>query len=160
MTYADPMPPLLHDLAGTWQGTGHGRYPTIESFTYREIVVFSPVPEKPILAYRQRTWSDEGRPLHAEAGFFRFGNNDVELVIAQPTGIAETHRGTVTGNQIQFAQTGIALTPTAVEVEEISRTLRLDGDVLTYRLDMAAVGQPLAVHLEARLARTGSAATD
>lgn len=148
------MTPLMHALAGTWEGTGRGEYPTIDTFSYEETISLLPLPGKPILAYTQRTRSPEGNPLHAEAGFYRFGDGGPELVIAQPTGIAEAHRATVTGNRMEFSPTGLVLTPSAVEVKEVRRVLEVDGDVMTYRLDMAAVGQPLILHLEARLERT------
>lgn len=142
-------------LAGTWEGVGKGEYPTIETFSYTEQIALVPLPGKPILAYTQRTRAvSDGRPLHAEAGFYRFGESGVELVIAQPTGIAETHRGTVDGNRISFDLTGLVLTPTAVEVKEVRRVLEVEGEVLSYRLDMAAVGRPLTLHLQARLQRT------
>lgn len=147
------MSSLMEALAGTWEGTGRGEYPTIESFTYREQIALLPLANKPILSYTQRTRSPQGEPLHAESGFYRFGESGVELVIAQPTGIAETHRGTVTGHKIEFEQTGLALTHTAVEVKEVRRIIEVDGDHMTYRLDMAAVGQPLIFHLAATLKR-------
>lgn len=147
------MTSLMEALAGTWEGKGRGEYPTIESFTYREQISLLPLTDKPILAYTQRTRSPDGHPLHAEAGFYRFGESGVELVIAQPTGIAETHRGTVIGSRIEFEQTGLALTPTSVEVKEVRRVMAVDGDQMTYRLDMAAVGHPLIFHLEATLER-------
>lgn len=144
----------MEALIGSWQGTGRGQYPTIETFSYQEQIWLTPLPGKSVLAYSQRTRSREGDPLHAESGFYRFAEAGVELVIAQPTGVAEAHRGTVTGNRIQFEQTGIVLTPSAVEVKEVRRVIEVEGDVLSYRLDMAAVGQPLLLHLEARLERT------
>lgn len=148
------MASLMEALAGTWEGSGEGRYPTIETFAYSEVVTLAPLPGKPVLAYTQRTRSADGTPLHAETGYFRFGEEGVELVIAQPTGVAEAHRGRVTGNRLEFEPTGMALTPSAVEVKEVRRMLEVDGDVMDYRLDMAAVGQPLMLHLEARLERT------
>lgn len=150
------MSSLMETLAGRWEGTGRGDYPTIEPFTYREQISLLPLADKPILAYIQRTLSAHGDPLHAEAGFYRFGQPGVELVIAQPTGVTETHRGTVIGRRIEFEQTGLALTPTAVEVKEVRRTIEVDGDRMTYRLDMAAVGQPLVFHLEASLERVAA----
>ena len=144
---------MIEGLEGTWKGEGRGEYPTIEGFTYSEEITLTRLAGKPILAYTQRTRSPEGKPLHAETGYYRFGDQAVELVIAQPTGIVEVHEGTFEGKRIVFHQVGIASTPTAVEVEEARRTLEVDGDVLTYTLDMAAVGQPMTFHLEARLLR-------
>lgn len=141
-------------LEGEWEGRGHGSYPTIEDFDYLETVVLARLPGKPILAYTQRTRSPSGEPLHAEAGFYRFDENGgVELVIAQPTGIAETHRGQISDDTLELVMTGLVTTPTAVEVREVRRRLTVEGDTMTYRLDMAAVGQDLTLHLEAELGR-------
>lgn len=144
---------MMQALEGEWEGGGHGRYPTIEDFDYLETVVLTRLPGKPILAYTQRTRSPEGQPLHAEAGFYRFEDGWVELVIAQPTGIAETHRGAITGSGLELVMTGLVTTPSAVEVREVRRRVAVTGDKMTYRLDMAAVGQDLTLHLEAELGR-------
>ena len=109
--------------------------------------------DKPVLAYEQRTRSPEGKPLHAESGFYRFDDEGVELVIAQPTGIAETHCGRITVTGLELVMIGLVTTPTAVEVHEVRRRLSVNGDMMTYRLDMAAVGQGLTLHLRAELGR-------
>jgi hypothetical protein len=49
----------------------------------------------------------------------------------------------------------MAGTATAKRVEALHRHFDLDGDRLSYRIDMAAVGQPLQHHLAAELHRTG-----
>jgi hypothetical protein len=49
----------------------------------------------------------------------------------------------------------MARTATAKEVEALHRHLVLDGDRLSYTIDMAAVGQPLQHHLAAELHRAG-----
>lgn len=144
---------MMDRWEGTWEGEGRGEYPTIEDFTYSETVTLSRLADKPVLAYTQRTRSPEGKPLHAETGYYRFGQDKVELLIAQPTGIVEVHEGSFEGNRILFHQVGLASAPTAVEVEEVRRTIEVDGDALSYTLDMAAVGQPMTFHLEARLLR-------
>lgn len=153
-------PPLHPDAAplrfliGTWSGTGRGDYPTIEAFSYQEEVRFSST-GKPFLLYTQRTWDPlDERPLHAEIGYLRpVGEGRLELVLAQPTGIVEIHDGVVDGRQIEFRSRLVGLTPTAKQVDEVTRTLRVSDDVLSYRVDMAAVGQELQWHLSAELRR-------
>ena len=150
---------VLAPLLGTWSGRGEGRYPTIQPFGYLEEVSFSHV-GKPFLVYGQRTRAiDDGRPMHAETGYLRAPAPDrVELVLAHPTGITEIEEGTltITGTTLQFelAATAIGRTSSAKEVTALSRSIRVDGDELTYTLHMGAVGQPLQHHLAATLRRT------
>ena len=139
-------------LLGSWMGEGKGFYSTIEAFEYGEEIRVSHV-GKPYLAYTQRTWSlDDGRPLHAESGFWRMaGPTRVELVVAHPNGHGEVAEGELHGQVISLASIGILSTSTAKSVVELERDLRVDGETLTYELRMAAVEQSLDGHLRAEL---------
>jgi hypothetical protein len=161
------MPPALHPdvealapLLGTWSGRGSGKYPTIDSFDYLEEVVFSHV-GKPFLVYGQKTTAaSDGKPLHAETGYLRVPQpGHVELVLAHPSGITEIEVGTYTADgaviELELTASQIGLTPTAKEVTALGRHFRLDGDELSYSLQMGAVGQPLQHHLAAVLHRRG-----
>ncbi len=141
-------------LVGAWSGRGRGEYPTIAPFEYDEEISIDHT-GKPFLFYHQRTWRrPDGAPLHSEAGYFRMGDG-VELVIAQPSGIAEVHVGSLHGSTIDLKSTGVLLTPTAKQIVTVGRRLEMTGNALRYRLDMEAVGRPYQFHLEAELLRTG-----
>jgi THAP4-like, heme-binding beta-barrel domain len=151
---------VLAPLLGTWQGRGSGNYPTIEPFDYLEEVTFAHV-GKPFLVYGQKTRdATDGKPLHAETGYLRVpGAGHVELVLAHPSGITEIEVGTLTVDgttiELDMTATQIGLTPTAKEVTALGRRFRVDGDELSYSMQMGAVGQPVQHHLSAVLHRKG-----
>ncbi|MGV0838018.1 peroxynitrite isomerase [Mycolicibacterium thermoresistibile] len=159
------MPALHPDIArlapllGTWSGAGRGEYPTIEGFGYREEISFGHV-GKPFLTYGQRTRAaDDGRPLHAETGYLRVPAPDrVEWLLAHPTGITEVLEGSLTVSdttiEMELTATTIGLSESAKPVTALRRSFRIDGDELSYSVDMAAMGQPLQHHLAATLHRT------
>lgn len=165
-----PVVGALAGLIGTWTGGGHGQYPTIEPFDYLETVTFGVVAGKPFVTYVQRTSDpDTGTPMHSESGYLRNpAPGQLELVIAQPTGVTEVHTGQLTTGQLttgelttgdgsdlmlDLATTAVVCTPSAKDVTAVERTWRLIGDTLTYQVSMAAVGQPMTLHLQATLER-------
>lgn len=149
----------LAPLLGTWTGRGSGKYPTIEPFDYLEEVVFGHV-GKPFLAYGQKTKAaSDGKPLHAETGYLRVPQpGHVELVLAHPSGITEIEVGAYTRSgdviEMELSASSIGLTPTAKEVTALGRRFRIDGDELSYSVQMGAVGQPQQNHLSAVLRRS------
>lgn len=145
----------LAPLLGTWRGEGRGEYPTIEPFAYGEEVTFTHV-GKPFFAYTQRTWSlDGGARLHAEVGYWRPGGaHQVEVTLSHPFGAVELLVGTVSDGRLRLASQALVTAPTAKRIDATERDIDVDGDVLRYRVRMAAVGQPLTHHLAAELHRT------
>ncbi len=155
-----PHPDIAHlaPLLGTWRGSGHGEYPTIESFDYHEEIHFGHV-GRPFLTYRQRTrHAGDGRSLHAETGYLRCAGPDrIELILAHPTGITEICEGTLDladdGLRLEMGSTHIGRTTTAKLVTALARTFSLVGDTIDYSLRMAAVGREEQHHLAASLRR-------
>ncbi|NNC79545.1 MAG: FABP family protein [Acidimicrobiales bacterium] len=156
MTTPEIHPEIAHLawLLGTWAGEGAGEYPTIEDFRYSEHVTFAHV-GKPFFAYNQKTKHEEtGLPLHAEAGYLRpVGLDRVELLNVQPSGIMEIYEGTVDGTTLDLVAVQVATSATAKDVTEVTRRITVDpeGETLSYRMQMAAVGEPLQHHLAATL---------
>lgn len=153
-------PPLHPDaeslafLLGQWQGEGRGSYPTIEDFGYREETAYCHH-GKAWFEYSQCTWLlDDGRPSHTEVGYLRpQPGGRLELVLAQPGGRVEVDEGTFGGKHFELTSRIVARTRSAKEVTEVRRVVDVDGDVMRYEIEMAAVGQLRQFHLEGQLHR-------
>jgi hypothetical protein len=147
----------LAALEGTWRGHGRGEYPTIEPFGYVEEITFVDT-GRPFLVYAQRTEAaDDGRPLHAESGYWRTVPGDppgVELALAHPTGLTELLSGHWQGDRLELTG-AVTMSPTAKEVRATERTFELEPATgeLRYAFRMAAVGEPMTHHLAAVLQR-------
>jgi len=128
-------------LVGTWSGEGRGYFPTVNSFDYRETLVFTRRDEK-TLAYEQRTQKcydgqTEWLESHWENGFSRIlENGELELVSAQ-IGRSEVLIGSIEilGNltRIRFASKTIINDPRMISS---ARTFELEGDSLRYEMEM------------------------
>ena len=91
-------------------------------------------------------------------GYLRMpGPGRVEVVLSHPTGVTEIDEGTIAARGddlvMELASTAIGLTASAKRVTALARSIRVTGDELGYRLQMAAVGLPLQHHLAATLIR-------
>ncbi len=156
----DLHPALLGLLpyVGVWRGTGKGGYPTIGDFDYAQEVRFSH-DGRPFLAYESRAWiiDDDGKPVRPamrEVGWWRPQPDDsLEVLLTNPTGIAEIYVGTIDGMKVEMSTDLVARTATAKDVSANHRLYGIVEGALLYAVDMAAVGHPLTPHLSARLER-------
>lgn len=141
-------------LLGSWRGSGHGEYPTIRSFDYLDAWEFTHT-NKAFIQFSEQTWSGDGYPLHVEMGYLRCVRPGVvEIIGSLPTGQAERGKGTVGLAPLQIeTDSTVQNTETAKPVDRIVRRFEVDGDDLHYRMEMAAVGQGLTLHLTSHLRR-------
>jgi len=103
----------------------------------------------------ESSWTPDGEPLHFERGTLRpVGAGRVDLALAHPIGVAEVAEGTVEGTTVTLRSTAIVRTATGSPVTEIERRYRLEGNALSYELDMAMEGVARTFHVRATLAKT------
>ena len=156
-------------LISTWEGVGLGQYPTIEDFRFGQRVQFT-TDGRPFLSYFSQTWllDEEGqqvRPLAVESGFWRpRPDNEVELLLAHPTGYAEIWMGNlevtsivnaeITGARLDMKTAGVLRTESAKDYSAGHRLYGLVDGYLLWTFDMAAMGHPMGNHVAIRLAPT------
>ncbi|MBE1486712.1 FABP family protein [Plantactinospora soyae] len=164
----DLHPALLGLLpyVGLWRGRGRGGFPTIEDFDYAQEIRISH-DGRPFLHYESRAWllDEEGQPIRPagrEVGWWRpvlkddgSATDELEVMLAVPTGIMELHLGKVTGTRVEIVTDAVLRTSTAKEVTAGHRLYGIVEGALLYAQDMAALGHPLSPHLSARLIRVG-----
>jgi hypothetical protein len=155
------MQPALHPdvralafLLGRWEGSGEGVWPPGGPFRYGEEMTFEHAGDA-FLLYAQRSWSaDDGSSLHFERGFFRPGGEGrVEVTLAHPLGIVEVAEGTIAGQVVAVASTGLALTATGSPVTSLRRRIEVADGALRYELWMATSGGLPSRHLVGELER-------
>ncbi len=154
----------LLPFLGVWRGRGQGGYPTLEKdFPYAQELRFSH-DGRPFLSYQARSWLIEPdgtpiRPSSREVGWWRpvqvdgRATDDVEVLLAQPTGFLELYLGRLNGLQLEIATDAVVRTATAKEVTAGHRLYGIVDGALLYAYDMAAVGHGITPHLSARLER-------
>lgn len=151
----EPHPSLepLAFLIGSWRGEGEGEYPGLDPFRYTEELSFEHVGD-PFLLVTESSWTPDGAPLHFERGTLRpVGEGRVDLALAHPIGVAEVSEGTVDGTNVTLRSTAVVRTETGSPVTEVERRYRMEGDRLSYELDMAMEGVARTFHVRATLAR-------
>lgn len=147
-------------LLGEWEGEGVVEYPTIQRTLFGQRIEFTQN-GKPFLAYSSRTWAIEedgskGRPLARETGFWRpQPDNELEVLLAHPTGFVETYVGEIRGPRIEIRTDAVVRMPTAKEYAAGHRLYGLVNSQLMWAYEMAAMGHPLQPHVSAALDRVG-----
>jgi hypothetical protein len=81
------------------------------------------------------------------------GGFDVEVSILHPGGVSELYLGQVKGPRIDLYTDAVMRTATAKDHAASTRLYGLVESHLLWAWDIAALGQPLATHASARLAR-------
>lgn len=157
-----PLDPPVHpdlgrlaSLIGEWRGEGEGQWAGGQPFRYREWVTFGHN-GKPFVSYAQRTAAvDDGRPLHAESGYWRSARGGaVEVALSHPIGVIEIEVGRWEGSKLSLRTAALNCTPTAKTVTALQRDFEIDGDVLRYSLRMATDVGETRPHLTAELRRS------
>ncbi len=147
---------IYEQFQGVFKGSGKGEYPTIEPFEYLETLSFVS-DGRPFIRMEQRAKKPDGKsPLHQEVGYIRIVEGPhLELVLVQPTGVAEIAQGTFLEEDasaiMEFRSTNVLSTPTAKSVTETVRTYKVAFGVLIFEFHMAAVDQGLQFHLRSEL---------
>ena len=112
------------------------------------------------LAYESRSWrlTDDGEivgPDTREAGFWRpRGQDDVELLVANPDGLVELYVGQArTTTSWELTTDVVARTPDAPAVTRAVRLYGIVDGALMYAIDRAGSDEPLRPTMSARLER-------
>ena len=145
----------LSFLLGTWRGSGHQEYPTVDDADYEEEMTFSNRGEM-FLTYVQRAWSPvTGATLHAESGFWRPGERGaLEVCLGHPLGLTEVSEGTIEGTTIELRSRSIGRATTGEPVSGVTRRYAVEDDTMRYDLWMALDTVEMTHHLSAMLLRT------
>lgn len=138
-------------LVGQWKGRGEGRW--AGGFPFEDSMSFLH-DGRPALRYEQLTTGPDGRPSHAECGFFvAQENGDIHVTLAEPSGITEVLVGRSEPAQLVLTSVEIGHTPTTDNVTSCRRILRIEDGALLAEVEIAVNGEKLAPHTSSRLQR-------
>ena len=102
-------------LLGTWQGNGHGDYPTIDAFQFGQECIFTH-DGRPFFHYMSRAWivdeqGEKVRDAAIETGFLRpKADGTLEWLLTHNTGFAEVYYGTAEGAKIEISTDAVVRT--------------------------------------------------
>ena len=133
-------------LLGTWQGNGHGDYPTIDPFQFGQELIFTH-DGRPFFHYLARAWivdedGEKVRDAALETGFLRCRPR-ARSSCCWPTTPASPRSGTARPRaaKLEIVTDAVVRTERAKEVRAGKRLYgNVEGDLL-YAYDMAAMGQ-------------------
>ncbi|MDR1448746.1 MAG: FABP family protein [Propionibacteriaceae bacterium] len=146
-------------LIGHWEGTGRGKTPEGEEFDYSAVVDFTENGQD-WLHYAMQLFETDAdgaplRPLGFETGFWRpAADGAIEVLIAQPEGVAEVYLGRVQGAKIELATDIVVRTATAAVATSGGHRLYgcVESDLL-FTYDRGTADADLQPWLWARLRR-------
>ena len=154
---------FLRRLVGTWEGSGHGHFPTIDDFRYREVLMVLEDADAGLLRYVQETWritADGEAASHRETGFIGADDSGLVTILnAQGTDRVEALRGRIHRPAPSTAEWRLDLSSSHhghdARTRSATRTIRLAGDELDYEMSMttdrvASITTHLAAHLTRR----------
>lgn len=144
-------------LLGGWEGEGEGLWTTDPSFRYCEWLDLTPIPDRALLRWEQRTEvSSSGQLSHTEQGFLRLlPDAAVELVLAIPAGYTEIQRGELRDGTLSLQLVHLGSAPGARRLDLVERRLSIEDGVLTHEVSIAVGGTGLSPHVKAELRHRG-----
>jgi hypothetical protein len=149
---------LVSALVGTWLGKGDGKYPTIDSFRYRELLDITERDDHPALHYEQRTWriTDDGEVVsHWETGLLRISSDGSVRLFNAQAGRTESMIGTWRRDDEGWI---LELESNAFggdeRVRASTRVMSVADGRLTYQMAMETTAtMQMSTHLHAELVR-------
>ena len=147
-------------MVGRWSGEGHGVFPTIDAFVYRETLEIERRDDTSLfyLQKSERAAPPDGGWItsHSESGFIRqLEDGALELTSAHSRGRAEILRGSAVVSEspmvVEFVSTAVSNDPRVVTS---ARRWEIDADAFRYTMAMGTTRVPqLTPHLSAVLRR-------